>query len=154
MKAKKLFKKYMEMSSEETLKFDNEYNHLKGYDKLEEMKSEVEELFSWDAEYYLTEFDKNKDGIVFLSIINKQYVPLLIPEKLGDNVAPLESLEVIIKDSDFKKSFGEDKSPNQDDIVYFDKYVFYVKSVTLIYPNKEKCWNLILEKYRIYSKES
>lgn len=146
-------------------KYWNPYNIEKIFNLSSFLGNQISNIFGWNVEYYLT--DPDKRGIdVYLheytlkNIIDVKKIKILVPKNefpneniLIDqlNLNLFDTFEIHITKDDFKNTFGIDKRPSEDDIIYFcdANMLYYVKHVIAKRDilNTSTYYKLILKKY-------
>lgn len=127
--------------------------------------NQLNSIFAWEVDYHLTDPDSN--GIDFIlheyqlfNIIDMQKLKILVPDnKFPDNMVKFnqfsldlfDTFEIHILKDEFKRKFGIDKRPAENDIIFFCPInrMFYVKHAQIYRDvmNAGYYYKVILEKY-------
>ena len=129
------------------------------------LANQVNTLFAWDVDYHLTDPDKNGTDFILheyqlKNIIDVKSLKVIVPEnkfpdnQLKANTFNLDLFDVfeiqILKD-EFKRKFGIDKRPSEDDILFMCPLnrLYYVKSANVFRDimNAGIYYKVMLEKY-------
>ena len=123
------------------------------------------EIFGWDVDYHLTDPDANGEDMILheyqlFNIVNMQKVKVFVPDnKFPDNMIKFnqfsldlfDTFEIHILKDEFKRKFGIDKRPAENDIIFFCPInrLFYVKHAQVFRDvmNAGYYYKVILDKY-------
>ena len=129
------------------------------------MANQLSSIFAWDVDYHLTDPDLN--GIDFVlheyqlfNIIDMKKLKVLVPDnKFPDNMIKFnqfsldlfDTFEIHVLKDEFKRKFGIDKRPSENDIIFFCPInrLYYVKHSQVFRDvmNAGYYYKVILEKY-------
>jgi len=129
------------------------------------LANQVNELFAWDVDYHLTDPDRNGTDFILheyqlKNIIDVKTIKVIVPEnkfpenQLKANTFNLDLFDVfeihILKD-EFKRKFGIEKRPSEDDILFLCPLnrLYYIKSANIFRDimNAGIYYKVLLEKY-------
>lgn len=129
------------------------------------LANQMNSIFAWEVDYHLTDPDSN--GIDFIlheyqlyNIIDMKKLRVLVPDnKFPDNTVKFnqfsldlfDTFEIHVLKDEFKRQFGIDKRPSENDIIFFCPInrMFYVKHSQVFRDvmNAGYYYKVILEKY-------
>lgn len=129
------------------------------------LANQINDIFAWEVDYHLTDPDSN--GIDFVlheyqlfNIVDMKKVKVLVPDnKFPDNMIKFnqfsldlfDTFEIHILKDEFKRKFGIDRRPSENDILYICPInrLYYVKHAQIFRDvmNAGYYYKVILEKY-------
>jgi hypothetical protein len=129
------------------------------------LANQLNSIFAWDVDYHLTDPDSNGEDMILheyqlFNIVDMQKLKILVPDnKFPDNTIKFnqfsldlfDTFEIHILKDEFKRKFGIDKRPAENDIIFFCQInrLFYVKHAQVFRDvmNAGYYYKVILEKY-------
>jgi hypothetical protein len=129
------------------------------------MANQLNSIFAWEVDYHLTDPDSNGTDFVLheyqlFNIVDMKKVKILVPDnKFPDNMVKFnqfsldlfDTFEIHILKDEFKRKFGIDRRPAENDIIFFCQInrLFYVKHAQIFRDvmNAGYYYKVILEKY-------
>jgi hypothetical protein len=129
------------------------------------MANQLNSIFAWDVDYHLTDPDSNGEDLILheyqlFNIVDMKKLKVLVPDnKFPDNMVKFnqfsldlfDTFEIHILKDEFKRKFGIDKRPAENDIIFFCPInrLFYVKHAQIFRDvmNAGYYYKVILEKY-------
>jgi hypothetical protein len=129
------------------------------------MANQLNSIFAWDIDYMLTDTDANGTDFILheyqlYNVVDMKKVKVLVPDnKFPDNMVKFnqfnldlfDTFEIHILKDEFKRKFGIDKRPSENDIIFFCPInrLFYIKHAQIFRDvmNAGYYYKVILEKY-------
>lgn len=129
------------------------------------MANQLNDIFAWEVDYHLTDPDQNGTDFILheyqlFNIVDVKKLKVLVPEnKFPDNTVKMntfsldlfDTFEVHILKDEFKRKFGIDRRPAENDILFFCviNRLFYIKHAQVYRDimNAGFYYKVILEKY-------
>jgi len=157
-----------EVERENTSNVDNMWNPYetdKITDLANKLANDVNDVFSWKVDYHLTDPDEGGTDMQLheyqlFNIVDVKKMRIIIPEnKFPDNIIRmtklnldlLDTFEIHILKDEFKMSFGIDKRPAENDIIFLcDMNRLYRVKHAQVFREimySGTFWKVILEKY-------